>query len=179
MANTALFVIDIQYSLAGDPATRMPHSERLCSAVTEVLKRAREAKEPPLIVFVQHEETLESGDLVRGSKSWELVFKPDEAKGDWLVDKDVPSTFKSNPDLSQRLRDAAVTNVIGCGFQSEHCVRATLTSALEEGFDVTLLKGAHSTYDDGGKTAEEIERDIEVELKDKGAKIVNWEDWKV
>jgi nicotinamidase-related amidase len=67
---------------------------------------------------------------------------------------------------------------VGTGIQSDFCVRATLSDALEEGFDVTLLRGAHSTYDEGGKTAEEIERAVEQELEGKGAKIVGWEEWR-
>ncbi len=55
---------------------------------------------------------------------------------------------------------------------------ATLSSALEEGFSVTLLSGAHSTYAEGGKTAEEIERAVEEELRGKGAKVMAWEEWK-
>jgi len=178
MPSTALFVIDIQQSLAGDPKTRIPHATRLCSSVTEILQRARKAEEAPLLVFVQHEESPESGDLVKDTEPWRLIFQPNEAKSDWLLSKVDPSTFESNPTLAQRLKDAGVTDVVGCGIQSEWCVRATLASALVEGFNVTLLKGAHSTYDEGGQTAEEIERTIEDELKIKGAKIVDWEDWK-
>jgi nicotinamidase-related amidase len=87
------------------------------------------------------------------------------------------SAFQSNPTLTRRLKDAGITNVVGCGIQSDCCVRATLTSALSEGFGATLLKGAHSTYDDGEKAAEEIEWAIEDELEAKGAKIVDWESW--
>jgi nicotinamidase-related amidase len=88
------------------------------------------------------------------------------------------STFEANKDLAKRLKDEGVEEVIGVGIQSDYCVRATLSSALEEGFQVKLLKGAHSTYDDDGKKAEDIEREIEKELEGKGAKVVEWEDWK-
>jgi len=178
MPSTALFVIDVQQSLAGDPKTRIPHATRLCSSVAKILERARKAEKAPLLVFVQHEEPPESGDLVRDTEPWSLVFQPDEAKNDWLVSKVDPSAFQSNPTLAQRLKDVGVTDVVGCGIQSEWCVRETLASALDERFAATLLKGAHSTYDEGGQTAEEIERAIESELKGKGAKIVEWEDWK-
>lgn len=99
MPRTALFVIDIQVSLASNSSTEIPAAARIREAGTSILQRARQAidtaceqgREPDLeIVFVQHEEIAEKGDLVRGSEAWELVFKPRE--GDvWerLVGKDV------------------------------------------------------------------------------------------
>jgi nicotinamidase-related amidase len=96
MARTALFVIDIQVSLAQNRATEIPHAERIRDAGTQVLERARQSIDaatgvPDLeIVFVQHEESAEKGDLVKGNEAWELVFKPRE-KNKWerLVGKDV------------------------------------------------------------------------------------------
>ena len=61
---------------------------------------------------------------------------------------------------------------------------ATSKGALKNGFKVTLLHGAHSTYDDDddddddGKTALEIERHVESELKKDGAEVTAWEEWK-
>lgn len=66
--------------------------------------------------------------------------------------------------------------IVTFGIQSECCVAATSRGALEAGFQVTVLKGAHSTYDADSKSALEIERDVEQQLKDKGADIVPWED---
>lgn len=53
---------------------------------------------------------------------------------------------------------------------------STSKGALAAGFEVTLLQGAHSTYDSGAKTALEIEREVEAELERAGAKIVPWQD---
>ena len=63
------------------------------------------------------------------------------------------------------------------GIQSENCVLSTCNGALAAGLKVTLLQGAHSTYDVDGKKAEEIETDVEQELKEKGANIIPWESW--
>jgi nicotinamidase-related amidase len=99
MARTALFVIDIQVELAQNATTEIPHAERIRRAGTTILQRARQVIEsankcgrvPDLeIVFVQHEEVAEKGPLVRGSKPWELVFKPrDNSRWERLVSKDV------------------------------------------------------------------------------------------
>lgn len=53
---------------------------------------------------------------------------------------------------------------------------STSRGALEAGFKVTLLKGAHSTYDTTGKSALDIEKEVEEELSSKGAEILPWED---
>lgn len=63
------------------------------------------------------------------------------------------------------------------GLQSDYCVRATSNGALNAGFKVTLLQGAHSTYDADGKAAEEIEKEIEAELRGKGVQLVAYEEW--
>lgn len=62
------------------------------------------------------------------------------------------------------------------GIQSECCVAATSKGALKAGLKVTVLHGAHSTYDTDSKSAVDIERDIEQQLRDKGADITPWED---
>lgn len=85
-------------------------------------------------------------------------------------------TFESNPDLAERLRAAGVASVVTLGIQSDCCVRATSKGALAAGFEATVLRGAHSTYDSDGRSAEEIERSVEAELERAGAKIVPWQD---
>jgi nicotinamidase-related amidase len=187
MSRTALFVIDIQNDLATLPQTRIPHAQRIRDAGTQILAAARgyidrhtaaNAATPPLlaIVFVQHEEPPESGALVRGSEPWKLVFEPRDDASEMLVGKTTEDTFESNGDLAERLRSQGVGKIVAFGIQSECCVGQTSKGALKAGFDVTLLQDAHSTYDNGSKTAVEIERAVEEELRAKGAKIVHWED---
>jgi nicotinamidase-related amidase len=85
-------------------------------------------------------------------------------------------TFESNPNLGSELKALGVEEIIAFGIQSECCVESTCNGALAAEFKVTLLSGAHSTYDSGGKTAEEIERDVENRLRLEGVKVVPWEE---
>jgi len=94
MQRTALFVIDIQNELAGDLETQIPHASRVCSAGQRILDKARAKidlvrlegnQSPMVIVFVQHEEKPGDGSLVRGSRPWELVFRPREKDEDELL----------------------------------------------------------------------------------------------
>ncbi|KAK0609902.1 Isochorismatase-like protein [Bombardia bombarda] len=187
MDHTALFVIDIQHDLALDPATRIPHADRIVSAMNKILTAnrgllARSNPETPssTIVHVQHEETPEQGPLVRGSVAWESASLKQNDEGgaqEWLVSKTTRDTFESNPELAEKLRAYGVDKIIAFGVQSECCVESTCLGALAAGFDVTLLSGAHSTYDGAdGKSAVEIEREVEGRLRERGVEVVEWED---
>lgn len=51
----------------------------------------------------------------------------------------------------------------------------TCKGALEAGFRVTLLHGAHSTYDTETKTALQLEQVVEDELAALGVSVSPWE----
>ncbi|KLO82831.1 hypothetical protein CEK26_007445 [Fusarium fujikuroi] len=175
---SALFVIDIQKDLASDDKTEIPHAERIRDAGEQILEVARgiAADPKPIIVFVQHEESPESGPLVTGSKPWELVFENDPNNTrELLVSKNQRDTFKSNPDLAGLLRSKGIQHIVAFGIQSECCVLETCKGALEAGLRVTLLQGAHSTYDTENKQALQIEQDVENELKALGASVTPWQ----
>ncbi|WAO87772.1 Isochorismatase domain-containing protein [Fusarium falciforme] len=179
--NSALFVIDIQHDLAGDPKTEIPHAARIRDAGEVILSAARgisqtEGAQPPLIVFVQHEEAPEEGPLVKGSDPWKLVFEPQTNNSrEILVPKTTRDTFKSNPGLAEQLKAQGIEHIVAFGVQSDCCVFETSKGALEAGFRLTLLQGAHSTYDSKEGTALEIETSIEDSLRALGAKIVQFE----
>jgi len=68
------------------------------------------------------------------------------------------------------------------GVQTDYCVRSSTLGAIESGFkayDISLLQGAHSTYDseDGMKCYREIKEDVEKELAGKGVRLVGWREY--
>ncbi len=70
-----------------------------------------------------------------------------------------------------------MSEIIAFGIQSDCCVENTCNGALGAGFKViTVLSGAHSTYDFEGKTAVEIERNVENRLQSRGAELMKWEE---
>ncbi|KAK0724121.1 Isochorismatase-like protein, partial [Lasiosphaeris hirsuta] len=173
---TALFIIDIQHALATDPPTRIPSSARILSATTSILSAARDPTNPhrpALIVIIQHTDP--SGPLTHASPSWQLVFPPLHAS-ELLIQKTTRNVFASNPDLAAVLRAAGVSEVVACGVQSECCVEATCTGARAAGFGVTLLGGAHSTYDDGERGAGAVESEVEGRVRADGGRVVAWEE---
>ncbi len=60
------------------------------------------------------------------------------------------------------------------GIQSDFCVEKTTKGALKAGFHATVLSGAHSTYDSDGKSAAEIEAEVDGQLRKLGARAVEW-----
>ncbi|KAK4442607.1 Isochorismatase-like protein [Podospora aff. communis PSN243] len=184
---TALFVIDIQNDNATDPATRVRTADRVKDAGNRILRSARLALDtyrdtkttalPILIIFVQHEDLPGKGTLLRDTEAWKLVFEPRPGvEEEILVQKTTRNTFETNPELADMLKSQGVSEIVAFGIQSECCVESTCRGAREEGFDVTLLSGAHSTYDVEGKSAEDIEVEVESRLREVGVKIEAWED---
>jgi nicotinamidase-related amidase len=62
----------------------------------------------------------------------------------------------SNAALARWVADQGADEVVLLGAQSDQCVAATVTGAIKAAFRVTVVSDAHSTWDCGGETAEEI-----------------------
>ncbi|KAJ5273634.1 hypothetical protein N7478_008759 [Penicillium angulare] len=183
MPMTALFVIDTQEELVSIPSTAIPDGARICETGTKILDRARSKPTTELdIIVVQHSEDPAdpNSTLVPGSKAWDLVLPPrDGAGNEKVVHKTTADTFESNPNLANELQGRGISSIVAFGVQSEFCVRATCRGAINAGFDVILLRGAHSTYnnDETGQSAEQIEKEVEQELESIGVKVVPWDQY--
>ena len=55
-------------------------------------------------------------------------------------------------------------------------MQKTTRGALALKMPVTVLSGAHATYESDGKTAQQVQKGIDEELAAAGAKVVKWED---
>ncbi|KAJ5528331.1 hypothetical protein N7513_012490 [Penicillium frequentans] len=183
MTKIALFVIDTQAELVSTSNTAIPHAARICEVGGVILDRARRVPSTELeIIVVQHCEDASDphATLIPGSKEWQLTLPPqDGAKNERVVRKTTGDTFESNPSLADELKNQRVATIVAFGVQSEACVRATCRGAVNAGFAVVLLQGAHSTYDntDTGESAEDIERAVEQELQSIGVQIVPWDQY--
>ena len=161
----ALMVIDVQrWGFTGD--WQVADSEALLTRIRNRVDLER-AKTDGLIIHVQNDAP--EGELdAPGGPFWPLMIEP--IGSEWLVNKTTADTFETNPDLADRLRGAGVSEIEIIGCQSENCVRATLITARDEGFKVTLPVGLHGTYDEGaftgepGMTAAEISAKIQQEF---------------
>ena len=138
-----------------------------------------ESEPPPgVIIIVQHTD-LQPGIgpfLQQDTAPWELVFqpRPDElGVTEFVIHKTTRDAFESpgNEDLAEKLKGLGIGRwVYVCGIQSEYCVLSTIKGLLRAGFgggrdsNIVLVEGAHSTYDGEGKTAVEIEEEVQREV---------------
>jgi nicotinamidase-related amidase len=66
----------------------------------------------------------------------------------------------------------ALTRWFWLGAQTDQCVAATVMGAIQAGFRVTVVSNAHSTWDLGGETAEQIIARYNAAFTDAGVNLV-------
>jgi nicotinamidase-related amidase len=154
----ALVVVDVQVGVMAD-AWEAP---RVIDNVARTVERAREQGVP--IVWVQHE----SDELPRESEQWQLVPQLKPAAGEARVHKKYESSFEAT-QLEEELARIGATHIVLAGAQTNWCIRATAYGALDRGYDLTLVKDAHTTpgidLGDGGRIeAASIVKDLNVAM---------------
>ncbi|MEI6372824.1 MAG: cysteine hydrolase family protein [Actinomycetes bacterium] len=132
----ALLVIDVQVDVVHDAYQR----EEVIANVVTLVDKARALGEP--VVWVQHNDE----GMPLGSEVWQLVPELTPQPGEPLIDKQYRSSF-IDTDLEATLAALGVGALMICGAQTNNCVRHTLHSALDFGYDVTLVEDAHTTSD--------------------------------
>jgi nicotinamidase-related amidase len=133
-SKAVLLVVDVQNGVMRD-AWDAP---RIIGNVARAVERAREQGVP--VVWVQHNDE----DLPRGSPQWEWVPELVPAKRETLIHKRFNSSFEETA-LEDELALLGATHIALAGAATNWCIRATAYGALERGYDLTLVKDAHTT----------------------------------
>jgi nicotinamidase-related amidase len=89
---------------------------------------------------VQHSDR----DLVHGSPEWQWVPELAPADDEPLIDKRFNSAFEETA-LEEELARLGATRIVLAGAATNWCIRATAYGALDRGYDLTLIKDAHTT----------------------------------
>ena len=129
-----LLVVDVQVGVmngAWDAA-------RIIENVSRTVERARACGVP--VIWVQHS----SKDLPQGSPEWRWVPELSPADGEPLIHKRFESSFEQT-GLESELARLGATHVVLAGAATNWCIRATAYGALDRGYDLTLVKDAHTT----------------------------------
>jgi nicotinamidase-related amidase len=162
----ALLVIDVQNCFfKGD--WPIPNADEFLAKVESKVEATRAAGDTT-IIWVQNDGE-EPWDDAPGRYGWQLVLEPQA--GERVVRKSVPSVFKQNTDFAAELKQAGITHLELIGLQSDMCVRASALAAKHEGFDVTVTRELHATYDGGHpgsedpRSASQISDEIQSELE--------------
>ncbi len=153
-----LLVVDVQVGVmaqAWDAA-------RVIGKLQRAVERARAQGVP--VVWVQHSDA----ELQTGSSAWEWVPELVPAAGEPLVHKRFNSAFEQTT-LEEHLSRLGATHIVLAGASSNWCIRATAYAALERGYDLTLLKDAHTTetmvLDDGSRIeAASVVRELNIAM---------------
>jgi nicotinamidase-related amidase len=131
---SALIVIDVQNNVVKNAYLR---DEKVANMATAVSK-ARAASVP--VIWVRHS----AEDLPLGSDGWQIVPELIPLEGEPIIEKRFRSTFVET-NFEAVLADLKISHLYICGAETNNCVRHTSMSALEAGYDITLLEDAHTT----------------------------------
>jgi nicotinamidase-related amidase len=151
-----LLVVDVQVGVMRDAWD----GARIIENVVRLVGRARVRGVP--VLWVQHADS----ELPRGSAEWEIVPDLRPADGELILHKQYNSAFEAT-DLEARLAKLGASHIVLAGASTNWCIRATAYGALDRGYDLTLVKDAHTTgtmeLRDGTRIeAETVIRDLNV-----------------
>ena len=133
-SNSALLVIDVQVGVVGEAFER----DSKVANMSKAIDKARAESIP--VIWVQHSDE----ELVLESADWEIVPELSPLPTEPKVRKLYRSSFEDT-NLEEILKDLGVSHLYVCGAETNNCVRHTSHTALEKGYDVTLVSDAHTT----------------------------------
>jgi len=114
------------------------NTPRIIKNISVAVEKARNANVP--VLWVQHSDD----ELVYNSPDWELVPTLSPAEGEIRIYKKFNSSFEQT-SLEETLAQLGIAHVVLAGAATNWCIRATAYAALERGYDLTLIKDAHTT----------------------------------
>jgi nicotinamidase-related amidase len=143
-----LLVVDVQIGVMRN-AWDAP---RIIKNIAIAVEKARSLNVP--VIWVQHSDA----ELVYNSPDWKLVPELSPTEGEMRIHKQFNSSFEQTP-LEEILAQIGATHIILVGAATNWCIRATAYGALDKGYDITLIKDAHTTE------TIEIENGIKIEAE--------------
>lgn len=121
---------------------------RIIKNIVMTVEKARNQGVP--VIWVQHSDS----ELVQGSPEWQLVPELSPVAGETHIYKQFNSSFEQTT-LEETLAQLGATHILLAGAATNWCIRATAYGALDRGYDLTLIKDAHTTetieFEDGDK----------------------------
>jgi len=154
-----LLVVDVQVGVMRT-AWDAP---RIIRNINSAIEKARNQGAP--VIWVQDSGT----DLVYDSPDWQMVPELSPKDGDIHIYKKYNSSFEQT-DLEETLSRLGASRIVLAGAATNWCIRATAYGALDRGYDLTLIKDAHTTetieLDHGEKIeAADIIRELNIAME--------------
>ena len=146
----ALVVIDVQCGIIDNP--RAWRAAEVLGAIGGLAARARAAGVP--VIYVQHDGAAGS-PVEAGTPGAEIHSAIAPRSGEAVIHKRACDSFLGS-SLDDELRSRGIGRIVITGCMSQYCVDTACRRALSLGYDVILAANAHTTWDMGGLTAEQI-----------------------
>jgi nicotinamidase-related amidase len=143
-----LLVVDVQVGVMRN-AWDAP---RIIKNIGIAVEKARGLGVP--VIWVQHSDN----ELVYDSPDWQIVPDLSPAEGETRIHKQFNSSFEQTI-LEETLARFGAAHIVLAGAATNWCIRATAYGALDRGYDLTLIKDAHTTE------TLEIENNIKIEAE--------------
>ncbi|MHB8107328.1 MAG: cysteine hydrolase family protein [Candidatus Cryosericum sp.] len=137
LEHAALLIIDVQREQFAK-ALPVYDEERLLANIILLADKAHAANVP--VYWIQHSST---DELVEGTDGWKLHPALIPLKSDSFLRKHHRDAFQDTR-LKAELDALHVRTVIVAGIMTDICVQSTCKGAHELGYDVVLVKDAHS-----------------------------------
>lgn len=158
-SKVVLLVVDVQVGVMNEAWD----ARRVIKNVSRAVERARNEGVP--VIWVQHSDQ----DLLHGTPEWNWVPELTPAEGEPQIQKNYESSFERTA-LEQELARLGATHIALAGASTNWCIRATAYGALERGYDLTLIKDAHTTSSielDNGSSIEaaSVIQDLNLSIK--------------
>jgi nicotinamidase-related amidase len=168
----AVIVIDLQSGMFdGSQLPPIRNADTLIQRSRSVIEWARRSGRP--VAFIRHDAA--AGEALEPNTSgWHILPALARAEDEPIFSKRVANAF-SQPALVDWLARLGVTKVILVGAQTDECVTATVNGARSRGLAVTVVGDAHSTWDIGDETADQIIARHNIGFSAAGAEVTSTE----
>ncbi|MED3572962.1 cysteine hydrolase family protein [Cytobacillus praedii] len=148
MQKTALLIIDVQNAMFHE-SNPIYDGEQLLKNLQDLINRARTVNIP--VFFVQHNDE----EFKSGTSAWEIHSSIAPNVGEVVIQKHTPDSFYET-ELHEKLQTEQIKNLVVAGNQTEYCIDTTSRRAYSLGYNVTLVKDAHRTWDSSALSAQQI-----------------------
>lgn len=146
----ALLIIDVQVGLIdGLPAFR---GREVVERIAGLREKAWSRKIP--VVYVQHSGPV-GHPLEPNKEGWPICPEIIPQAGEAVIHKRACDSFFES-ELKNELERRDINHLIVAGCMTEYCVDTTCRRAVSLGYDVTLVKDAHSTGNSESLQASQI-----------------------
>ncbi|TFE27818.1 cysteine hydrolase family protein [Cohnella luojiensis] len=150
--DTALLIVDVQKAMFSYDS-RLFDEELVMDNIEMLLSKARASNVP--VIFIQHTSHEAGDEFLEGSQTWDIHPRIQPFESEPVIQKFTCDSFHETT-LDEELRNRNIRKLVIAGMQTEFCIDTTSRRAFSLGYEGTLVKDAHSTFDSKNLSAAQI-----------------------